>query len=72
MKESKKRSVAKTITYRIICIVMLSVITYWITGDVVQMTYIVVIFQSIQVVVYYIHERVWEKVKWGYNRENIK
>jgi len=66
MKATRKRSIAKAVSYRIICIIMLALITYLITGDLLQMTSIVVIFQSIQMVIYYFHERAWERVKWGY------
>ncbi len=66
MNEARKRSIAKAVSYRVICIIMLSLITYLITGDLLQMTYIVVVFQSIQMVIYYFHERAWERIKWGY------
>jgi len=65
MRELRKRSIAKAISYRIICIIMLSLITYWITGDIFEMTSIVVVFQSIQMFVYYFHERLWERTNWG-------
>ena len=66
MREEKKRSFVKAISYRIICIIMLAIITYIFTEDIVQMTSIVVVFQSIQMIIYYLHERFWEQVKWGY------
>jgi len=66
MKETRKRSIVKAISYKIICIIILAFITYLITGDIVQMTSIVIIFQLIQMIIYYLHERVWEQVKWGY------
>lgn len=65
-KETRSRSFAKAVSYRIICIVMLAIVTYAVTGDIYEMTYIVVIFQSIQAVLYYVHERVWERIGWGY------
>ena len=65
-KETKGRSIAKAVSYRIICIVVLAIVTYAIIGDLLEMTYIVVVFQSIQAGVYYVHERAWEKVGWGY------
>ena len=65
MKEMRKRSIAKAASYRIICIIMLAIITYIIAGDILQMTSIVAIFQSIQMVIYYFHERAWERIKWG-------
>ena len=65
LNEMRKRSIAKAITYRIICISMLSLVTYAVTRDIMEMTSIVVIFQSIQMIIYYFHERTWERVKWG-------
>jgi len=66
MKETRKRSIAKAINYRLICIIILAIMTYLITGNLTQMTAIVLIFQSIQIFIYYIHKRVWERIKWGY------
>ena len=68
MKEARKRSITKAISYRIICIIMLAFISYVITRDFLQMTNIVIIFQSIQMIIYYIHERMWDRIKWGYYR----
>lgn len=65
MKENTKRSIAKSISYRIICIISLAIVTYVFTGDLIQMTGIVVVFQTIQTIIYYFHERVWEHVQWG-------
>jgi uncharacterized membrane protein len=66
MKEKTKRSIAKAISYRIICIISLAIVTYVFTGDLVQMTGIVVVFQSIQTFFYYFHEQLWERVQWGH------
>jgi uncharacterized membrane protein len=65
IKEGIKRSLTKAITYRIICIVMLAIVSFIFTGDLREVTGIVVVFQGIQMVIYYIHERVWERVQWG-------
>ncbi|MEM4257889.1 MAG: DUF2061 domain-containing protein [Candidatus Thermoplasmatota archaeon] len=66
MKEGKKRTIAKSISYRIICIISLALVTYIFTGNILQMTSIVVVFQTIQTVIYYFHERAWEIIKWGH------
>ena len=71
-KESRGRSVAKSISYRLICIAMLAIVTYAITADLVEMTLIVVVFQTIQSFVYYLHERAWERVDWGYQEAGDK
>jgi len=67
LNEMRKRSIAKAITYRIICISMLSLVIYAVTRDIMEMTSIVVIFQSIQMIIYYFHERTWERVEWERN-----
>ncbi|MBN1390544.1 MAG: DUF2061 domain-containing protein [Candidatus Thermoplasmatota archaeon] len=67
--EGKARSIAKSISYRIICIISLSIVTYAITGDPWTMTYIVVVFQTIQIILFYLHERIWSRVRWGYARK---
>jgi len=59
--ESRRKSLLKSITYRIICIISLLTVTYIITGDVVQSSFITVVFQAIQTVLYYLHERIWER-----------
>lgn len=64
MGESIKRSIAKTITFRITSIIVLALITYLITGNIIEMTYIVIAFQTIQTFIYYFHERFWEKMIW--------
>jgi len=66
MDETRKRSIAKAVSYRVVCIIMLTLVTYLITGDLLQMASIVVVFQSIQMVIYYFHERAWKRIKWGY------
>ena len=66
MKEEKKRTIMKSISYRIICIISLAIVTYIFTGNLLQMTGIVMVFQTIQTFIYYAHERVWERVQWGH------
>ncbi|UCB59517.1 MAG: DUF2061 domain-containing protein [Thermoplasmatales archaeon] len=66
MNELRKRSIVKSISYRIICIITLAIVSYIITMDIIKMTSIVVVFQSIQMIIYYFHERIWNHVKWGY------
>ena len=65
IKEGVKRSLTKAISYRIICIVMLVIVSFIFTGDLSQVTSIVVVFQVIQMVIFYFHKRVWNQVKWG-------
>ena len=59
--ESRKRSVAKAISYRIICIISLLVVTWILTGNVVLSVSITFVFQTLQTLIYYMHERAWAR-----------
>ena len=63
--DTKKRSWAKSIVWRVIGIVLLGVISYLITGNWKEMTSITILFHGIRVIMYYYHERLWECVSWG-------
>ncbi len=63
--DTKTRSWAKSIVWRIIGIVLLGGIAYAITGNWKEMTIITVLFHTIRMVLYYCHERIWERVSWG-------
>ena len=57
--ENRKKSVLKSITYRIICITSLLTVTYTLTKDIYQTSSITLVFQIIQIFIYYAHERAW-------------
>jgi len=63
-KESRKRSILKTISYRAILTAVLAVITYTYTGNLVQTSGITIIFSVVATLVYYAHERIWTKITW--------
>lgn len=63
--DTKKRSLTKSITWRVIGVILLGLISYMITGNWKEMTIITVLFHSIRVILYYYHERIWEGISWG-------
>jgi uncharacterized membrane protein len=65
MSESKKRSLIKTITWRIVAIISSFVITYLFLGDILQSVSLTILLNVTAVILYYFHERVWNSVKWG-------
>jgi len=65
MSDRKRRSIAKAVTWRIAGIIILGVITYFVTGSWEKTGIISITFHSIRLVLYYFHERAWEKIKWG-------
>jgi len=67
MIETKKRSLVKSITWRIICIV--SIITaYFLTGKIDVSLAIGTIYNGITMMLYYLHERFWTTLEWGKQR----
>ena len=55
----------KSLTWRIIGIIILGAITYLITGNWAETGIISLTFHAIRFVLYYYHERAWENVRWG-------
>lgn len=63
--ESHARAWAKSIVWRLIGIVILGTISWIITKSWKEMSMITLLFHSIRVILYYFHERVWERISWG-------
>ncbi|MEK7404620.1 MAG: DUF2061 domain-containing protein [Acidobacteriota bacterium] len=63
--DTHSRSWAKSFSWRIIGVVILGAITYSITRSWEQTGTITAVFHVIRVILYYWHERLWEKVSWG-------
>jgi uncharacterized membrane protein len=66
---TKKRSLAKTVTYRLISSAI-GFLVVWMLSDNVKtgamFSLAELIYKPLQ---YYIHERIWQHVKWGKNDE---
>ena len=60
-----KRSLLKTVTWRIIGSIDTAVITYFITGNWKFGLAVGSIEVMSKMILYYIHERVWQRIKWG-------
>ncbi len=63
--EHAPRSVIKTITYRILIIVSNGIIVYFITNDAAATTRITIVASVVSTALYYVHERIWNKIHWG-------
>jgi len=55
----------KSIAWGILGIFILGSIVWMYTRSLELTTWITITFQSIKLVLYYYHERVWEKIRWG-------
>jgi uncharacterized membrane protein len=63
--ETRLRSWIKSVTWRVLGILILGVITWYFTGSWTQTTWITLTFHTIRIILYYFHERLWLRIKWG-------
>jgi uncharacterized membrane protein len=62
---TKRRSLAKSITWRLIAIAVTFIVGFVMTGSWQFAASLSLISNLINFVLYYIHERFWLKVNWG-------
>jgi uncharacterized membrane protein len=65
MGSTKQRSFAKSLTWRLLAIFSSFLVVYFMTEDVIFSTKITIITNTINFILYYAHERVWIRVRWG-------
>ena len=65
MEETRKRSIAKSIVWRVICIVVSIFTTFLFTGRWDVAVAVGSVYNAITMVLYYFHERFWNGVTWG-------
>jgi len=63
--DSHRRSLAKALVYKLVSIALLAGLSWLFTRGLVQMSLITVTYEVIAVIGYYIHERLWERIRWG-------
>ncbi len=66
--ETRWRSVAKAVVWRIMGVIILGSLSWVFTKSWEDTSIITITFNSIRLVLYYFHERAWDKVKWGRKR----
>ena len=62
---SRKRSLVKALTFRIIATITTFLLIYIITGNLGLSSAIGLLDLIIKLILYYFHERAWNKVSWG-------
>jgi len=64
-----KRSLAKTVTYRLISSAIGFLVVWALSNDIktgAMFSIAELVYKPLQ---YYIHERIWQRIKWGKNEE---
>jgi adenylylsulfate kinase len=64
-KDSFKRSLVKSISYRLIIIVLDFTSIYLFTGKVELALGFMLVSNVYTTVAYFLHERLWDRIKWG-------
>jgi uncharacterized membrane protein len=65
LEEKLQRSLAKTISWRVVGTIATVIISYIITGTLALAFSIGIIELISKLVLYFFHERAWNKIKWG-------
>lgn len=63
--DHKIRSWTKSFTWRFIGIIILLPLTYIFTGKWESAAAVTLSFHTIRMILYYFHERIWERISWG-------
>lgn len=62
---TERRSVTKAVTYRVIIMCMDFITIYVLTGTLKMAVGFMIISNIYTTVAYFVHERVWARIKWG-------
>ena len=63
--ESTKRTISKAISWQLLGLIMMSLISYSFTGSVSGAISLSLASMVSGLIFYIIHERIWQKIQWG-------
>ncbi len=64
-RSSRKRSVVKAVTYRAVIVCLDFLVIYLLTGKIKMAAGFMIVSNVYTTVAYFVHERVWARIKWG-------
>jgi len=62
---SRKRSIVKALSYRVVILCLDFVVVYLLTGKVTTAAAFMIVSNIYTTVAYFLHERLWARVHWG-------
>ena len=65
MSVKKSRSLAKSLTWRVVALLTTFITLYALSKDINMATLATIITNGVNFVAYYYHERMWNSVSWG-------
>lgn len=63
--ELHKRSVVKTITWRVVALLVTMIAVYLYNRDIKESLVVSLSANAVKMVLYYLHERLWNRIKFG-------
>lgn len=63
--ETMGRSVLKTVSYRVVILILDFTVIYLMTGQIKMAVGFMIVSNIYTSVGYFFHERIWDKIKWG-------
>jgi uncharacterized membrane protein len=69
---STRRSIVKTIVYRILIICSDAIIIYVLTHKLVLTLSVIGLSNIASTILYYFHERLWSRITWGFSHKQIE
>ena len=67
--ETPKRSIAKSLTWRVLATLTTIIIVYILTGDLAIAGAVGAIEVLAKIIIYYLHDRAWNSIAWGVSDE---
>lgn len=64
-KETLHRSIVKTISYRVVILILDFAAIYLFTGQIKVAVGFMIVSNIYTTVGYFLHERIWDRIKWG-------
>ncbi len=71
MREMRKRAIVKTVTWRIMATIITVVLVYFFTRRIDISLEIGALEVVLKIAFYYLHERGWNLIAWGYRQKDI-
>jgi len=65
MIDSKKRSVSKAVIWKVLGVIILSLLVYFSTKSLGKATILALFYHATMLVIYFLHERIWNMISWG-------
>ena len=63
--ETKRRSFAKAISWRVLAVIITTTVVYFLTGEIAAAVEIGLLDTAAKLSIYFAHERVWQRISYG-------